>query len=119
MSGLSNLEDKVYQRNNSQPSVVVPAMLAQDMVPYRAVPYNAGLNQGVAQFLTGSTPIPMQFGVNVPAYENFAFNPGDFSRFMQAMNSPIGEGSVGIPVYNPATGTYTTYESKSSASKAE
>jgi hypothetical protein len=88
---------------------MVPAMFAQDMQPFTSPTFG----QGVSQFLTGQMGIPMQFGVDSPAYEPFQFSPGDFAAFMRARDIPIGERSAAIPVFDSATGTYTAYESKS------
>jgi hypothetical protein len=80
-------------------------MFAQDMQPYMA----PNFGQGVSQFLTGQMGIPMQFGVDSPAYEPFKFSPGDFAAFMKAQGGGSSEAPM-IPVFDPATGTYTAYK---------
>ena len=65
--------------------------------------------QGVNQFLTGQMGIPMQFGVDVPAYDSYQFSPGDFAAFMKAQGGGSAKSPM-IPVFDAATGTYTAYQ---------
>ena len=82
-----------------------PAMFAQNMTPY-----NIPFGQGASQFLTGQMAIPMQFGVDLPSYQTTPFLPGDFASFIttQATRPTKKESTVKIPIFNPATGTYTS-----------
>ena len=82
--------------------VINPAVFAQNMAPY----YMPDMGQGVSQFLTGNLAIPMQFGVDLPAYESMQFSPGDFASFMAAQSKGTAKKPI-IPVFNPATGTYS------------
>jgi len=92
-----------------------PGITAQNMAPiqFPAEGMQGQFGQGVNQFLTGQMGVPMQFVVDVPSYERVVFNPGDFANFMRARATEVGERSAAIPVFDPATGTYTAYESKS------
>ena len=88
----------------AQPQVVItPEVYAQMMAPY-AMPSSGA---GVSQFLTGNLGIPMQFGVDLPAYNAPQFRPGDFSEFMKIQSQGTPENPV-IPVYNPLTGSYNS-----------
>jgi hypothetical protein len=86
-----------------QPSIT-PEILAQLMAPY-AMPSSGA---GVSQFLTGQMGIPMQFGVDLPAYETPQYTPGDFQAFVGAQKA--GKNMVGIPVFDPNTGGYSTVQ---------
>lgn len=89
-----------------QPQAVInPAVTAQSIEPF-LVP-NTG--QGVSQFLTGNLAIPMQFGVDLPEFQSMPFNPGDFASFMKAQGGGSAKAPM-IPVFDPATGTYTAYK---------
>jgi hypothetical protein len=85
-----------------QNAYFVPAIQAQNAVPYSSPNFGAG----VSQFLTGNMAIPMQFGVDIPAYEMPQYTPGNFVDFMNVQKQGTAENPV-IPVYNPATGTYS------------
>jgi hypothetical protein len=63
---------------------------------------------GAARFLGGDLAIPMSFNVDVPAYERMNMTPGSFQNFMAAQSVKAPKGAATIPVFNPATGTYTT-----------
>jgi hypothetical protein len=99
---MSGSLEEVVRRTSQQPQVVItPEVYAQMMAPY-AMPSSGA---GVSQFLTGNLGIPMQFGVDLPAYNMPQFRPGDFSEFMQIQSQGTPENPV-IPVYNPQTGGY-------------
>lgn len=95
-------EQQPQQSQYVQPqAVITPEVIAQMMAPY-AMPSSGA---GVSQFLTGNLGIPMQFGVDLPAYNMPQFRPGDFSEFMKIQSRGTPENPV-IPVYNPITGGY-------------
>ena len=119
--GWAQLNQKVYLDNFG----FQPAQMAQQLArQYEAVssPFaeainmqgGAGMpmgNAGVSQFLTGNLAIPMQFGVDLPAYESTPFSPGDFAAFMAAQSQGTAKKPI-IPVFNPATGTYSGVQTR-------
>jgi len=118
---LSQGPERVYLNNFGQqmPSQIQPTKVTAPVVSQLFEPMNMQNmggqtapmgNAGVSQFLTGQMAIPMQFGVDLPAYESTPFVPGDFAAFMAAQgsaNKNLAKSNVSIPVFNPATGTYT------------
>ena len=102
MSGSLQEAMSSNMEQSQQPQVVItPEVFAQIMAPY-AMPSSGA---GVSQYLTGQMGIPMQFGVDLPAYNMPQFRPGDFSEFMKIQSRGTPEKPV-IPVYNPLTGGY-------------
>jgi len=103
-------EQQPQQPQYAQPqAVITPEIIAQMVAPYSMPSSGAG----VSQFLTGNLGIPMQFGVDLPAYNMPQFRPGDFSEFMKVQSRGTPENPV-IPVYNPLTGGYDSPSGASS-----
>jgi hypothetical protein len=84
---------------------ITPEMV-QAIIASQAQPVAMQRGLGAARFLTGEMGLPMQFGVDVPAYQPFQMQPGDFMSFMAAQDFSDSKNPV-IPVFDPSTGTYT------------
>jgi hypothetical protein len=81
---------------------VTPEMI-QAILASQAQPTMMQPGFGANRFLTGEMGLPMQFGVDVPAFTPFQMQPGDFSSFLAAQSKKNP-----APVFNPSTGTYST-----------
>jgi hypothetical protein len=79
---------------------MVQAIIASQMQP---VAMERGL--GAARFLTGEMGLPMQFGVDIPTYQPFQMQPGDFASFVATQDFRKAKNPV-IPVFDPTTGGY-------------
>lgn len=89
-------------RVTAQPMSQLTPEMVQAIIASQAQPVMMQPGFGANRFLTGPAPIPMTFGVDVPAYNSMQMQPGDFASFLAAQRRR----SKMIPVFDASSGTY-------------
>jgi hypothetical protein len=104
MAGMQSVINQAVAQPVQQPMPQITPEMVQAIIASQMQPVAMERGLGAARFLTGEMGLPMQFGVDVPAYQPFQMQPGDFRSFMAAQDFSDSKNPV-IPVFDPSTGT--------------
>jgi hypothetical protein len=103
-SAINNMGSTMNGMGN-QPAPQIDPRVIQAIIASQAQPMMMPQGYGASRFLTGDTGIPLNYGVDAPAYTPFSMTPGSFRDFMSIQDFSNSSNPV-IPVYDPITRTY-------------